>query len=238
MERALHDRRLDDPTFLKRHGEKTQARAVPGQNLHVVAALAAEYECRSRIGIGAQRLRHIGGQPVEAAPHVDGLTSQIDLHARCELEHQATPSANRTRRSASASTSASSDTLAPFGRLISIAPRLSPRRVGRAGFAATSERGGAEAASNSSSFTGKKTNPPLSGGATTTGFSFAGSRRRSRQPSRERRIHLKTRLAFSPCRRATAATEAPGARASSTILLRSSRLLVRRRSPAPSRAAI
>jgi hypothetical protein len=32
-------------------------------------------------------------------------------------------------------------------------------------------------------------------------------------------------LAFSPCRRATAATETPGARASSTILLRSSRLL-------------
>jgi hypothetical protein len=49
---------------------------------------------------------------------------------------------------------------------------------------------------------------------------------------------LKTRLAFSPCRRATAATEAPGARASTTILLRSSRLLVRRRSPAPSCAAI
>jgi transposase len=83
------------------------------------------------------------------------------LHARCELEHQATPSANRTRRSASACTSASSDTLAPFGRLISIAPRLSPRRVGRAGFAATSERGGAEAASNSSSFTGMKAGAPL-----------------------------------------------------------------------------
>jgi len=40
------------------------------------------------------------------------------------------------------------------------------------------------------------------------------------------------RLAFRPCRRATAATEMPGASASSTILLRSSRLLVRRRSPA------
>src|SRR3984885_3961308 len=129
MERALHDRGPDEPTFLKSLGEKTQAGAVPGQNLHVVAALAAEYECRSRIGIGAQRLRHIRGQPVEAATHVHGLASQIDLHARRELEHQVTPSANRTRRSASASTSASSDTLAPFGRLISIAPRLAPRRV-------------------------------------------------------------------------------------------------------------
>src|ERR1700677_1208859 len=88
---------------------------------------------------------------VKAAPHVHGPASQIDLHARRELEHQATPSADRTRRSASASTSASSDTLAPFGRLISIAPRLAPRRVCRAGFAATSEGGGAEAASTSSS---------------------------------------------------------------------------------------
>jgi hypothetical protein len=69
-----------------------------------------------------------------------------------------------------------------------------------AGFAATSEGGGAEAASKPSSFTGTKADPPLSGGAATTGFSFAGSRRRSRHPSRERRIHLKMRLAFSPCR--------------------------------------
>ena len=52
-----------------------------------------------------------------------------------------------------------------------------------------------------------KADPPLSGGTATIGFSFAGSRRRSRHPSRERRIHLKMRLAFSLCRRATAATE-------------------------------
>jgi hypothetical protein len=101
-----------------------------------------------------QSLRDIRGQPVEAAPHVHGLASQIDFHDRRELEHQAMPSANRTRRSASASTSASSDTLAPFGRLISIAPRRAPPRVWRAGFVATSEGGGAEAASNPSSLSG------------------------------------------------------------------------------------
>jgi hypothetical protein len=47
-------------------------------------------------------------------------------------------------------------------------------------------------------------------------------------PSRERPIHLKTRLAFSPWRRATRATDAPAESASSTILRRSSTLQVRR----------
>ena len=103
----------------------------------------------------------------------------------------------------------------------------------------TSEGRGAEGASNSSSFTGTKAGAIVSGDPAAPGFSFAAPRRRSRQPSRERRIHLKMRLAFSPCRRATAATEAPEARASSPIRLRSSRLLVvRRRSPASSFAAI
>jgi hypothetical protein len=124
VHRALDDWRPNEPPFLQTLGEKTQAGAVPGQNLHVVAALAAKHERRARIRVGAQRLRDIRGQPVEAAPHVHGFASQIDLHARRELKHQATPSAVRTRRSATASTSASSDTLAPFGKLISIAPRL------------------------------------------------------------------------------------------------------------------
>src|SRR5579872_2981042 len=103
----------------------------------------------------------------------------------------------------------------------------------------TSERRGAEGASNSSSFTGTKAGAIVSGDPAAPSFSFVAPRRRSRQPSRERRIHLKMRLAFSPCRRATAATETPEARASSTIRLRSSRLLVvRRRSPVSSFAAI
>ena len=65
--------------------------------------------CRSRIwDRRATSARHAAANPSKPRPHVHGLASQVDLHARCELEHQATPSANRTRRSASASTSASS----------------------------------------------------------------------------------------------------------------------------------
>ncbi len=83
------------------------------------------------------------------------------------------PSAERTRRSASASTSASSDTLAPFGKLISIAPRRAVRCASRAGFVLTSAGGGAVAAPNSSSFTGTKAGPITSGAATAPGFSFS-----------------------------------------------------------------
>ena len=61
--------------------------------------------------------------------------------------------------------------------------------------------------------------------------------RRSRQLSRERRIHLKTRFALTPFARATPATEAPGARAESTIRCRSATLRERRFARAPSASA-
>ena len=77
--------------------------------------------------------------------------------------------------------------------------------------------------------------PSLATAAAST--SFADARRRSSHPWRARRIHLKTRLAFRPCRRATDATDPSGAKASSTIRWRSSRLHVRRRAPTPSFAA-
>ena len=54
------------------------------------------------------------------------------------------------------------------------------------------------------------------------------ARRRSRQPSRDRRIHLNTRFALTSCARAGPATEAPGARAASTIRRRSAVLHERR----------
>ena len=135
-------------------------------------------------------------------------------------------------------TSASSDTLGPFGKLISIAPRRGVRCASRDEFVLTSAGGRALAAPNSTSFNGTKLDPITSDEATAPGFSFTGTRRRFFQPSRERHIHLNTRLAFNPCRRATAATDTPGASASSTIRLRSSRLRVCRRASTPTCAAI
>jgi hypothetical protein len=78
VQRALDDRRPNESPFLQTLGEKTQAGAVSGQNLHVVAAFAAKHERRPRIRVGVQHLRDIRGQPVETAPPVHGLASQID----------------------------------------------------------------------------------------------------------------------------------------------------------------
>jgi hypothetical protein len=158
-------RRPHELALLHPLGEQAKARAVPGQNLHIVAALAPEHEGRARIRIGAQRLRDLGGEAIEAAPHVDGLQGQIDFHPRRELKHQRPPSADRTRRSASASTSAS-DTHAPFGSLISITPRRPLLRVSRTGFVEANASGGAGAgavtAFNSTSFTGTNAGAPPS----------------------------------------------------------------------------
>jgi hypothetical protein len=62
----------------------------------------------------------------------------------------------------------------------------------------TSEGRGAEGASNSSSFTGTKAGAIVSGDPAAPGFSFAAPRRRSRQPSQERRIHLKNEIGVQP----------------------------------------
>ena len=185
MQRALDDRRPNEPPFLQTLGEKTRTGAVPGQNLHLVAALAGKHERRPEYGSARSVCATSDAQHQQNATQRLGVERHFGAVQQADL-HRAAPCAS--------------------GRLTS--------------FAMTSEGGGAEGASNANSFTGTKAGAPPSGGATTTGFSFTGSRRRSRHPSRERHIRLKARLAFSPCRRATAATEAPGARASPTILLR------------------
>jgi hypothetical protein len=46
--------------------------------------------------------------------------------------------------------------------------------------------------------TGTKVGAAGSGDIVEPAVSFGGARRRSNQPSRERRIHLKIRLAFNP----------------------------------------
>nr|CCD32264.1 Conserved hypothetical protein [Methylocystis sp. SC2] len=206
LQRALDNRRPHELTFLQTLGKQAQGRPVPRQNLHIVAALAREHEGRARIRVSAQNLRDIGGKSIKAAPHIDRLARQIHLHARRELKHQRSPSADRTRRNASASTSASSDTRAPLGRLISIAPRRVILRGSRTGFvdanASTGSNAGAVTAFSSTSVTGTNAGASLASATAEASAFCAGARRRSSQPSRARRIHLKTRLAFRPIRRA------------------------------------
>jgi hypothetical protein len=127
VKRALNDRRPNEPPFLQTLGAKTQARAVPSQNLHVAPRLLRNTNAAPNTGRRAASARH--PRLARRSPAACPRACKSDRPSRpVRLEHQATPSANRTRRSASAS-SASSDTLAPFGKLISIAPRPAPRRV-------------------------------------------------------------------------------------------------------------
>jgi hypothetical protein len=207
---------------------KGTGRSRPRSNLHVVAALAADRECRSRIGTAATFAPH--GRPVRRSPAAcqqpckpDRPSRSVRIQASSHVQRQQIRDGAPRRL-----TSASSDTLAPFDKLISIAPRHAHltswlrHEVGRRrrrehvqhkqlyrdeGGRAPRERRGHDR------LLVRSLAPPIA------------------HTSRERRIHLKERLAFSPRRRATAATEAPCARASSTILLRSSRFLVRRSSP-------
>jgi len=117
-----------------------------------------------------------------------------------------------------------------------MAPRRTLLRAPRAGVAAIFATGDDDGATagltgagfNSTNSTGTKVCTASSGDILAGAVSFDGARRRSSQPSRERRSHLKIRLAFNPCRRATAATDAPGDNASATIRCRSSRLHLRR----------
>jgi hypothetical protein len=183
---------------------------------------------RSRIGTAATFAPH--GRPVRRSPAAcqqpckpDRPSRSVRIQASSHVQRQQIRDGAPRRL-----TSASSDTLAPFDKLISIAPRHAHptswlrHEVGRRrrrehvqhkqlyrdeGGRAPRERRGHDR------LLVRSLAPPIA------------------HTSRERRIHLKERLAFSPRRRATAATEAPCARASSTILLRSSRFLVRRSSP-------
>jgi len=223
----LDDRRPHELPFFKALGQETQARPVPGQNLHVVAALAAEHEGRARKRIVAQNLRHIGGESVKAASYVDGLQRQIDLYPGRDLKHQRSPSADNTRRRASVPTSVSSDRRAPFSGLTSVAPRRAFFCTARTGFVEAIR--GADAAFNSTTSTGTEARVAFFR-ATVTATVFDRVRRRSGQPSHARRIHLKTRFAFRPCLRTTDATDAPRADASATIhvaVLRGSTCAVR-----------
>src|SRR5271157_392895 len=56
LQRAVDDRRPNELAFLEPLGEQTKPRAIPGQNLQIVSALAPEDEHAAGKGIGFQHL--------------------------------------------------------------------------------------------------------------------------------------------------------------------------------------
>lgn len=62
------------------------------------------------IGIGIQRVDDLGRQTIEPTPHIDRPAGQVHFRPRGNLDHDASPSAARTRRNAFSLTKASTRT--------------------------------------------------------------------------------------------------------------------------------
>ena len=116
--------------------------------------------------------------------------------------------AESTRRNAASSTSASTLMRAPSGNPISITPRRPVLFASRRGFCDLIRVGASATRSMVAARAGSAACWPALSSTKAIGMNVSGSRRavaglrRSGQPSRARRIHLKTRLALRPCRRA------------------------------------
>ena len=133
---APHERGPTNLTFLKTLGEKTQAGAVPGQNLHVVAALAAKTNAAPSNRIGAHNCPapHRLGQPSLVPRRMStGFPSRQTLHARRRSGASSIAQRRMARDGASLGVDLSpSDILAPIFRLISFpAPCASARLTSR-----------------------------------------------------------------------------------------------------------
>src|SRR5438270_7953434 len=72
--------------------------------------------------VGAQHLRDLRSQAVEAIAHADRPARQIHFGPRRQLDHAVAFSTAKTRRSARSLTNASTRTRVPSGRSISIRP--------------------------------------------------------------------------------------------------------------------
>src|SRR3954471_16025094 len=88
--------------------------------------------------VGAQHLRDLRSQAVEAIAHADRPARQIHFGPRRQLHHAVAFSTAKTRRSARSLTNASTRSRVPSGRSISIRP-------GRACIAAPEDGPGADA---------------------------------------------------------------------------------------------
>jgi hypothetical protein len=83
LQRALDNRRPNEPTLLEPFGEQAQSGPVSSQNLHVIATLAPEHEC-ARIRIGAQNLRDIArrGATEICLPNGARVSLDADVNAQ------------------------------------------------------------------------------------------------------------------------------------------------------------
>jgi hypothetical protein len=126
---------------LKTLTEQAHALAVMPENLDQISSFASEDEDVTTVGIAVQRLLHLKGQPVHAAPHVGMAGRQPDPGPRREADHRrrrAFITAPMTAVMATGSTVPDTLTRTPPDSVISIEPGL----AGAAGAVAASDSGG------------------------------------------------------------------------------------------------
>jgi len=180
----------------------------------------------SREWVGVQHARNLRGQSVEPVAHADRAARQVDLGARRKLDHAPVAfKAANTRRSARSLTKPSTRSRVPSTNSISITPTRSAI-AGRGDVPAITAGPSSSARANTPIGTKSASSLPRTG-ATTEGSADAVAPLGAHAALRQ----LNTRLAFSPWRRATSATEDPGRKVSSTIRCFSSRDQERRDRP-------
>ena len=96
LRRALDNRRPNESPFLQTLGEKTQAGAVPGQNLQPVRPFRAEDENRPGERIALKLFFRQPRQAVGAASEVDRLRRHQNPNARRNRDHVAAFTARST----------------------------------------------------------------------------------------------------------------------------------------------
>lgn len=174
-----------------------------------------------------QHLLHLRRQAIEAVTHAHRTKGQIDLRPRRNRNHAVALNADSTCRRARSFTKASTRSLVPSARSISIRPvrpstLARARAVGLGNCWATPPP-----AISAGPPSGARAKTPIGTNPGSDAASIASDRAGSDSVAisaptehavRAVRRQLKTRLAFTPWRRAISATEAPGTRASAIIL--------------------
>jgi hypothetical protein len=193
-----HGLRPNETAFLQPFGIQTQALAIQPQQLDDVTTAAPKHKDVATKGVKLQRALRKGSQAIESTAHVGEACCQPDPVACGQAYHAQPRSASRTLRTLAGSTLPRSSKRAP-----PISASMTPSL--RAGVPGSGS--GAGAVRNDS------------WGSTDTASSTGrGDIRAECWRSSFARRHLKTKLALTPCSRATAATDAPGCSVSSSSL--------------------
>src|ERR1700674_2572401 len=111
-----------EPTALQTLVPDPQTGSVERQDLQAVTAPVPEHEQGSRQRILLQPFAHRRFEPVEGAPHIDGLTANQHPRRHRQRQHAPTSSTTRSRRKATSSNCGGIASVSPSGHRSSKPP--------------------------------------------------------------------------------------------------------------------